>query len=166
VYGWANHAVSRADRRVQEQRELSPELAERTGRVSGAIDPSESGDTSGGWGRYLHRRREGTKSHRTHACPCPGREEVLEDLRELKPDPVEEFGMRSLSVFGSYARAEHEAESDIDLLVEFEQVPSLFGMSRLQAQIEERIGVSVDLVTPGGLRRRTLARARDEAVAV
>jgi predicted nucleotidyltransferase len=74
--------------------------------------------------------------------------------------------MRSLSVFGSYARAEHEAESDIDLLVEFEQVPSLFGMSRLQARIEERIGVSVDLVTPGGLRRRTLARARDEAVAV
>ena len=44
--------------------------------------------------------------------------------------------------------------------------PSLFEMSRLQERIEEEIGICVDLVTPGGLRRRTLARARDDAVAV
>ena len=94
------------------------------------------------------------------------REEVLEDLRRLKPELVEEFGIRSLSVFGSYARGEDETGSDVDLLVEFEHVPSLFEMNRLQARIEDEIGVSVDLVTPGGLRRRTLDRARDDAVAV
>lgn len=94
------------------------------------------------------------------------KDEILRRLRQLKPEVAEEFGVRSLSVFGSVVREEHTEAIDIDLLVEFEGVPTLFEMARLQARLEDELDASVDLVTPGGLRPRTLARAREDSVAV
>jgi uncharacterized protein len=63
--------------------------------------------------------------------------------------------VRALSLFGSAARGEMRADSDIDLLVEFEagHAPSLAGFSRLKAAFAETLGVaSIDLATPSILR--------------
>lgn len=94
------------------------------------------------------------------------RDEVVARLRGIKGEIVDEFGIRELSLFGSVARGEQTTVSDVDILVEFEDVPTLFEMGRLQARLEDELGASVDLVTPGGLGPRTLSRARDDAIAV
>jgi len=74
------------------------------------------------------------------------------------------YGARNVRVFGSVARGEATAESDIDFLVEMESGRSLFDLGGLHADLEELLGCQVDVVTDGGvspyLKDRILAEAQ------
>jgi predicted nucleotidyltransferase len=61
--------------------------------------------------------------------------------------------IRRLSVFGSALRGQLGPESDIDLLVEFEQdhTPGLFSIVRMEMELTEVLGRKVDLRTPEDL---------------
>lgn len=64
--------------------------------------------------------------------------------------------IRRLSLFGSVLRAEFNAHSDVDVLVEFEpgQVPGLLGIARMERELSELFGGrKVDLRTPEDLSR-------------
>ena len=61
---------------------------------------------------------------------------------------------RSIAVFGSVARSEDDASSDIDFLVDFESGSSLFDLLHLQDELSELLGVAVDVVSVGGLKPR------------
>lgn len=67
-------------------------------------------------------------------------------------------------MFGSVLRGTATAESDIDILVDAEPGATLFDLGGLQVALEELLGVSVDLLTPGDLpqrfRDKVLAEAR------
>lgn len=78
----------------------------------------------------------------------------------------ETFGVERLELFGSTARGQATQDSDIDILVEFMEIPSLFEIARLQAELEGLLGRPVDITTPGGLHPRILAAARADAVDV
>jgi predicted nucleotidyltransferase len=90
-------------------------------------------------------------------------EVVLEKLAGDRGSLVD-FGVKSLSVFGSVARGEARNDSDVDLLVEFDRPVGLFHLARLQSHLENLIGARVDLVTPGGLRASMRDRVLHEAV--
>ena len=53
----------------------------------------------------------------------------------------------SLFLFGSVARNEAKASSDVDLLVEFSQPVGLFTLARLQIYLEKLLGCAIDLGT-------------------
>ena len=55
-------------------------------------------------------------------------------------------------LFGSVARDEAQAESDVDLLVEFGRPVGLFTFIRLKRYLEEIFDTSVDLGTPDSLK--------------
>jgi len=76
----------------------------------------------------------------------------------------EEFGVVSLSVFGSVARGDHSAHSDIDLLVEFERPIGLLRFVGLKLRLEEILERPVDLVEPDALHPRLRDRILAEAV--
>ena len=61
--------------------------------------------------------------------------------------------IRKLSVFGSALRGQLGPDSDIDLLVEFEQdhTPGLFSIVRMEMELAEMLGRKVDLRTPEDL---------------
>jgi predicted nucleotidyltransferase len=61
---------------------------------------------------------------------------------------------RSIAVFGSVARSDDDAASDIDFLVDFEPGSSLFDLLHLQDDLSELLGVPVDVVSAGGLKPR------------
>ena len=61
---------------------------------------------------------------------------------------------RAVALFGSVARAEETAESDIDLLVDFEPGSSLFDLVRLADHLRSVLGRRVDVVSLGGLLPR------------
>jgi uncharacterized protein len=63
--------------------------------------------------------------------------------------------IRRIAVFGSAIRNELGPESDIDILVEFEEghVPGFFGLSRMQNELSDAIGREVDLRTPDELSK-------------
>jgi uncharacterized protein len=60
-------------------------------------------------------------------------------------------------LFGSAARGEDTPDSDIDLLVDFDQQSSLFDLMRMSRELEELLGRPVDIVSAGGLKSRDRA---------
>jgi predicted nucleotidyltransferase len=58
-------------------------------------------------------------------------------------------GIHRLSAFGSRTKGTARPDSDLDLLVEFEpgQVPGLIGLSAIEIELTEALGVKVDLRT-------------------
>jgi hypothetical protein len=79
--------------------------------------------------------------------------EILDLLRSLKSDLTLRYKVRTIGVFGSYARKEARAESDVDILVEFKEGADLFDLIELSQYLEEKIGRHVDLATPRALRQ-------------
>jgi len=65
---------------------------------------------------------------------------------------TKQFGVKSLSLFGSVARNEATATSDVDLLVEFSRPVGYFGLFALQDYLEKLLSCSVDLGTPDSLK--------------
>jgi uncharacterized protein len=63
----------------------------------------------------------------------------------------EKRGIRSLAIFGSYSRGEQTPQSDLDVLVEFSKPVSLLRQVQIQQELEEILGLKVDLVTPAGV---------------
>ena len=66
---------------------------------------------------------------------------------------LEEFSVKSISVFGSVVRDEAQPGSDVDFLVDFkpEAGIGLFEFIRLKNTLSDILGVKVDLVTPDAL---------------
>jgi predicted nucleotidyltransferase len=60
-------------------------------------------------------------------------------------------------LFGSAARGEDRPDSDIDLLVDFDQGSSLFDLMRMARELEALFGRAVDVVSAGGLKSRDRA---------
>ena len=91
------------------------------------------------------------------------RDEVLAKIASHR-DALQPFHVKTLAVFGSVARGEAHAESDVDLLVEFSVPVGLFEFVRLRRFLEEILGVRVDLVTPGALKPQFRQAVLREAV--
>ena len=73
-------------------------------------------------------------------------------LRQLLPDLRLSFGVRSLGIFGSYVRGQQRRKSDIDILVDFDREPTLFGFIRLENRLSSELGLKVDLVMKDALK--------------
>jgi predicted nucleotidyltransferase len=92
------------------------------------------------------------------------RDEVIRSIREHLPD-LERFDVRSIAVFGSVAREEATADSDVDVLVEFGRA-TFDGYMGLKFFLEDLLGRRVDVATPDSLRPRARERVLREAVNV
>ncbi len=77
---------------------------------------------------------------------------VLQILKQKNAELTKQFGVKSLSLFGSMARNEATSTSDVDLLVEFSRPVGYFGLFALQDYLEKLLGCSVDLGTPDSLK--------------
>jgi predicted nucleotidyltransferase len=75
-------------------------------------------------------------------------------------------GARNVREFGSVARGESSGSSDLDLLVEMTEGRSLFDLVALGADLEEALGVAIDVVTEKSLSPYLRDRVLAEAVAL
>lgn len=87
-------------------------------------------------------------------------EEILEQLEE-NSESLKELGVERIGLFGSYVKGEQDSESDIDFLVEMEDI-SFSGYMDLKFFLEDLLGRDVDLVLEGDLKP-SLEHVRDEA---
>jgi uncharacterized protein len=71
--------------------------------------------------------------------------EVLDVLREEKSYLMENFGVLSVGLFGSYAKGTERPDSDIDLLVEFKE-PRFELLAGLQIYLEKKFGKRVEII--------------------
>ena len=88
---------------------------------------------------------------------------------DIPQKQIDEFCQRhhisKLALFGSVLRNDFNAESDIDILVEFEpdHIPGL-AFFEMEAELTQILGRKVDLNTPGFLSQRIRERVQQEAV--
>ena len=80
------------------------------------------------------------------------REELFRKIARFLRDR----GAVSVKVFGSYARGEETPGSDIDILVEFREVPGLLEFIRIEQELSEEIGIKVDLLTRASVHEKIL----------
>jgi uncharacterized protein len=91
------------------------------------------------------------------------RKQALQSIAEAKPE-LGALGVRSLALFGSVARDDAGAGSDVDLLVEFDKPVGLFHFFRVQRRLEEILGCRVDLVMRDAVKPQLRDRILGEAV--
>lgn len=98
-----------------------------------------------------------TQSLRAIAARIRRREKELRDA-----------GVYRLSIFGSFARGEETADSDVDVMIDLapDERPSLFDLEGLRARLEDIVGRPVDLVLTRALKPAMRDRAGSEAVIV
>jgi uncharacterized protein len=92
------------------------------------------------------------------------REDILKFIAAEKAKFEQEFGLKRIGLFGSYARGEVREESDIDIVVEIEK-PDLFHLIGIKQAIEEVLGTKVDIVRLRNKMNQTL-RSRIERDAI
>ena len=98
--------------------------------------------------------------------PRMDRSRALALLGEHKPVLAQRFGVTRLALFGSVARGTASADSDIDLLVEFDGPATSSRYFGVQFYLEDLFGCPVDLVTAKALRPRLRPYIERDAVTI
>jgi predicted nucleotidyltransferase len=93
-------------------------------------------------------------------------EEIKQTLRATKPLLQQQYRVTEVGVLGSYARGEQTQTSDVDVLIDYEQAPTLFKLVELRDYLAQVVGVKVDVVTKNGLKPRIRERVLSEVVYV
>jgi uncharacterized protein len=79
---------------------------------------------------------------------------------------LKQFGVAKLAIFGSTVRGEATENSDIDILVSFEKIPTSKDYFGLQFYLEDLLGKSIDLVTDKSLRKELRPHIEKELIYV
>jgi uncharacterized protein len=91
---------------------------------------------------------------------------ALDLKRDTVRETVSRFRAANPRVFGSVLHGTDQDGSDLDLLVDALPGATLFDLGGLQMELEDMLGVVVDLLTPGDLPARFRERVLAEAVPV
>ena len=73
------------------------------------------------------------------------RDQVLDLLRQHKPEFEQRYGVTALGVFGSVARDEATSASDVDVVVQLRE-PDLYYLVHIKDALEAAVGCHVDIV--------------------
>ncbi|MEZ4708090.1 MAG: nucleotidyltransferase family protein [Caldilineaceae bacterium] len=92
--------------------------------------------------------------------------EISNQLRSTLPLLRQQYHIKSLSLFGSYVRNEQRPDSDLDLLVTFQEEPTLLQFVELENKLSDILGVKVDLVMSDSLKPAIGAVILKEAIPV
>jgi len=87
-------------------------------------------------------------------------------LREMLPFLAARYHVGSRGLFRSYLHGTQRPDSDLDVLVTFDEVPSLLRLIALENYLSDQLGVKVDLVPREALKPRIGERVLREVVPV
>ena len=91
---------------------------------------------------------------------------VLDQNRNAVREAASRFRAANPRVFGSVLHGEDTDNSDLDLLVEPLPGTTLFDLGGLQVELEQLLGIPVDVLTPGDLPAKLRQQVLAEAVPV
>jgi hypothetical protein len=94
-------------------------------------------------------------------------QEITKRLQVILPDLRQEYGVSDLWLFGSYVRLEQTTDSDVDILVTFDNPGlSLIEFIQLEQHLSAVLGLKVDLVERELLKPTIGENILQEAVAI
>lgn len=93
-------------------------------------------------------------------------EEIKEILSFHKSNIQKKYKVNELGIFGSYVRGEQNEESDVDVIIDYEEAPSLLQLIDLENYLSDQLGMKVDVVTKSGLKPRIKKRILADVIYV
>ena len=90
----------------------------------------------------------------------------MEQLSQVISPIAQKYDAKRIYLFGSFARGDATADSDVDLRLEMGRTLGLFALSGFTIDLESALGRKVDLLTTGGLDATFLETIRPEEVLV
>jgi predicted nucleotidyltransferase len=78
--------------------------------------------------------------------------EIKEILETMKPVLEQQYKVKEIGIFGSYAKYKQQETSDLDILVEFKETPTLLQFINLKNYLSDILEVKVDLVMKTALK--------------
>ena len=91
-------------------------------------------------------------------------EQIKQQLTKLKTTLEQKYQISELGIFGSYVRGEQHKDSDLDILVEFAEIPSLLKFINLKNYLTYYLEIEVDLVHKSGLKPKIGKRILTEVI--
>ena len=93
-------------------------------------------------------------------------EEIKKIINEHRNELEKNYNAENFFLFGSYARGEQDAESDLDFLIEFKESIGLMKLAKLKFYLEELFEKNIDVGTPEGLKRFIRNKVLKEAIKI
>jgi predicted nucleotidyltransferase len=81
------------------------------------------------------------------------------EIKNIILSYLKEYDPLKIGIFGSFARGDYKITSDLDILVEFKESPSLLTLIKLENDLSEVLGIKVDLVTTGALKNKRIKKS-------
>jgi len=85
-----------------------------------------------------------------------------EKIRKLV-EILKRYGAKKIEIFGSYARGEAKKVSDLDVIVEFKERKSLLDLVGIEQELEDKLGVKIDLLTKKSISPYLIEKIEKEA---
>ncbi len=86
-------------------------------------------------------------------------DDIIKKLKEL----LKKYGVKKIEIFGSYARGEPKSGSDLDIFVEFAKRKSLLELVGIEQELEDALGIKVDLLTRASISPYLIERIEKES---
>lgn len=85
-------------------------------------------------------------------------------LAKHKKELKHKYKVKEIGIFGSYVRGDQKRKSDIDILVEFKEVPGFFKFIELEEYLSKILGIKTDLVMKDALKPYIGKRILNEVI--
>lgn len=90
----------------------------------------------------------------------------LGQLRKIMPELERNYNVKFLGVFGSYVHGKQKRKSDLDILVEFYEPPTLLKFIEMEYFLSDLLKIKVDLVMKDALKPAIGHKVLSEVIAV
>ena len=94
----------------------------------------------------------------------PAKKYTIEEIKAIVEPIARKYGVEHVYLFGSYARGEATANSDVDLRVDKGSLKGMFALCGLYTEIEKALHRKVDVLTTGSLEEDFLREIQKEEV--
>ncbi|MCD8198468.1 MAG: nucleotidyltransferase domain-containing protein [Lachnospiraceae bacterium] len=82
---------------------------------------------------------------------------TIDEIKMIIMPIAEKYRVKSVYLFGSYARGDATGQSDIDLRIDGDGIKSMFGLGAFYQELTEVLKKPVDMVTTGALNHKANA---------
>lgn len=91
---------------------------------------------------------------------------TIKEIADIVKPIAEQYGVKKMYLFGSYARGEATEDSDVDFRIDKGSLKGLFSLSGLRISISEALDKDVDLLTTNSLSDDFINEIKDDEVLI